>query len=67
MFSVQDSLDYRRTRWNAGFLQSMIIDSNLPNSTVAGQALIYDGSKWVNGYSSGVPISISPPIYDGQV
>ena len=68
MFSIQDSLDYKRTRWNAGFLQSMLIDHNLPNSTVAGQTLIYDGLKWDNNYPlGGVPFNITPPASDGQV
>ena len=67
MFKVEDSLDYKRTRWNAGFLHSMLINPNLPSSTVAGQALIYDGSNWTNAYPLGISISITPPAYDGQV
>ena len=67
MFSVQDSFDTNRTRWNAGYLHSMLIDSNLPKSSVNGQTLIYDGSKWSNNYPLGLPFNITPPIYDGQV
>ena len=67
MFKVQDSLDYRRTRWDAGFLQSMLINPNLPSSTVAGQGLIYNGSNWTNSYPLGVPFTITPPALDGQV
>ena len=67
MFKVEDSLDYKRTRWNAGFLHSMLINPNLPNSTVSGQGLIYDGSNWTNGYPFGSPFTITPPALDGQV
>lgn len=67
MFSVQDNLDTNRSRWNAGYLHSMLIDSNLPNSTVSGQSLMYDGSKWSNKYPLGLQLNITPPIYDGQV
>ena len=67
MFSVQDSLDTNRSRWNAGYLHSMIIDSNLPKSSLSGQSLIYDGLKWANNYPLGLPFNINPPIYDGQV
>jgi hypothetical protein len=67
MFSLQDSFDTNRSRWNAGYLHSMVIDSNLPNSTVSGQSLMYDGSKWSNNYPLGLQLNITPPIYDGQV
>jgi hypothetical protein len=67
MFRVDDSLDSKRSRYNAGFLQSTLIDSNLQNS-VSGQSLIYNGSRWINSYPlGGIPFNLSPPAYDGQV
>lgn len=67
MFSVNNSLDSKRTRWDAGYLHSMLINPNLKSSTISGQTLIYDGLKWNNDYPLGTPFTITPPIYDGQV
>ena len=76
MFSIQDSLDYRRMRaegtsdsyWNAGYLQGIPISSNLKSITTTGKTLTYNGTEWTSSDSSStIPINLSLPSYDGQV
>ena len=78
MFSIQDSLDYRRMRaegtsdsyWNAGYLQGIPISSNLKSITTTGKSLTYNGTEWTSSFTTeigGLPINTTIPINDGQV
>lgn len=78
MFSIQDRLDYRRMRaegtsdsyWNAGYLQGMLISSNLKAITTTGKSLTYNGTEWTSSFTTeigGLPINTTIPLNDGQV